>query len=460
MDLSRRPAEVADISQAKFRDDNDFFSRRVKRGWIVPVGDSIPDRPRARPAKAPTGDFSGRRFFFRKFPEWRYNAVRMNTAVIRRGLSHFAAGLHPGKPLALVGVLALAAAPATRDITLQALSDAYFQVSVFVAATLAGLLLFEKIRRQTLADIVRRNRKWRVVIAAGLGAIPGCGGAIVVTTQYTRGAMSFGGVVAALTSTMGDAAFLLLAKSPKDAAVVFAVCFVTGIITGHLVDKIHGEDFLRAPGDADPDFLSRDLRENPVLAPFYKLWILLFLPGAVAAVFIAAQVDVGAALAVGGADWVSPAGAAAGMMAIVMWTLNPLSDIRLCTAPNRPLDRRVVDTTNFITFWVLCGFVAFELFREFSGADIGALFQGWIWLVPAAAVLVGFIPGCGPQIIVTSLYLAGAIPFSAQLANAISNDGDALFPAVAVAPRAAVAATLYSAVPALLLGYGWMALLE
>ena len=384
----------------------------------------------------------------------------MNTAVIRRGLSHFTAGIHPGKPIALMGVLALLSVPATRQITLQALSDAYFQVSVFVAATLAGLLFFEKIRRKTLADIVQQHHKWRIVIASALGAVPGCGGAIIVTTQYTRGAMSFGGVIAALTSTMGDAAFLLLAKSPKDAAIVFASCFVIGILTGHIVDKIHGQDFLRAPADADPDFLSENARENPLLAPFYKLWILLFLPGAVAAVFIAAQVDVGAALALGGVDWVSAAGAAAAMMAIAMWTFNPLSDIRLCTTPNRPLERRVVDTTNFITFWVLCGFVAFEIFREFSGLDIANLFQGWIWLVPAAAVVVGFIPGCGPQIIVTSLYLGGAIPFSAQLANAISNDGDALFPAVAVAPKAAVVATLYSAIPALIAGYAWMALLE
>ena len=384
----------------------------------------------------------------------------MNTEVIRRGLSRFAVDIHPGKPLALLAIAALIAAPATREVALQSLSDAYFQVSCFVAATLAGLLLFEKIRRTTLADIVARRRRWRVVIAAALGAVPGCGGAIIVTTQYTRGAMSFGGVVAALTSTMGDAAFLLLAKSPKDAAVVFGVCFVVGVLSGHIVDRVHGENFMRAPDDADPESFADDLRENPLLAPFYRLWMALFVPGAVAAIFIAAQVDVGAHLAIGGLDWVSPAGAAAALLAIAMWALNPLSDIRLCATPSRPLRRRVVDTTNFITFWVLCGFVAFELFAKFSGADLGAVFRGWIWLVPLAAVLVGFIPGCGPQIVVTSLYLAGAIPFSAQLANAISNDGDALFPAVAVAPRAAIVATLYSGIPALVVGYGWMALLE
>ena len=39
--------------------------------------------------------------------------------------------------------------------------------------------------------------------AAALGALPGCGGAIIVVTQYVTGRLSFGSVVAVLTATMG-----------------------------------------------------------------------------------------------------------------------------------------------------------------------------------------------------------------------------------------------------------------
>ena len=76
------------------------------------------------------------------------------------------------------------------------------------------------------------------------------------------------------------------------------------------------------------------------------------------------------------------------------------------------------------------------------------------------AILIGFLPGCGPQFLVTTMYLSGMIPLSAQIGNAISNDGDALFPAIAIAPRVAIVATLYSAVPALLISYGWLFLVE
>ena len=48
-----------------------------------------------------------------------------------------------------------------------------------------------------------------------------------------------------------------------------------------------------------------------------------------------------------------------------------------------------------------------------------------------------------------------SIPFSALAANAISNDGDALFPAIALAPRAAIAATAFSVLPALVVAYGF-----
>ena len=74
-------------------------------------------------------------------------------------------------------------------------------------------------------------------------------------------------------------------------------------------------------------------------------------------------------------------------------------------------------------------------------------------LLPLIAVLVGFVPGCGPQVLVATLYLNGVLPFAALIGNAISNDGDALFPAIALNPRAALIATGYSAIPALIVGY-------
>ena len=87
--------------------------------------------------------------------------------------------------------------------------------------------------------------------------------------------------------------------------------------------------------------------------------------------------------------------------------------------------------------------------------DLKAAFQTAGIFMPAIGVVIGLLPGCGPQVLTTSLYLQGIIPLSAQLGNAISNDGDALFPALTVAPRASLVATMYTALPAMLTAYGF-----
>ena len=109
---------------------------------------------------------------------------------------------------------------------------------------------------------------------------------------------------------------------------------------------------------------------------------------------------------------------------------------------------------------MILAFLSFELCVYVFSIDLVSAFEGYRLLIPMIAVLIGFIPGCGPQVLVTSLYLTGVVPLSAQIGNTISNDGDALFPAIAIAPKAAVLATLYSAIPALLLSYGWMGFVE
>ena len=113
-----------------------------------------------------------------------------------------------------------------------------------------------------------------------------------------------------------------------------------------------------------------------------------------------------------------------------------------------------------MTVWVIFAYLFYELGIYFSDIDLRLLFEIWAPLVPLIAILVGFIPGCGPQIVITTMYLNGLVPFSAELGNAISNDGDALFPAIAMAPRIAIIATLYSAVPALISAYAYYWLFE
>ena len=63
-----------------------------------------------------------------------------------------------------------------------------------------------------------------------------------MVTRYVSGSLSFGSVLATLTATMGDAAFLLIAKEPTTGLFIMGLGLFVGTITGYTVDGIHGKD--------------------------------------------------------------------------------------------------------------------------------------------------------------------------------------------------------------------------
>ena len=343
------------------------------------------------------------------------------------------------------------------DIIFASVAEAYIQVSTFVAATLLIVFSIEKFLNVDVTAALRRDTFWQVPVAAALGALPGCGGAIIVVTQYVTGRLSFGSVVAVLTATMGDAAFLLIAQEPLTGLAIAFLGFFVGTLSGWIINATHGSDFLR--GGFAKEF---EHNEDSSTRWIDYLWLVMMIPGIVLAVLVATQVDADAFLANPLFD--RPAtllGVIGGVLALSM-RLAPrfgfLGDKAF--SRNSTIVRRTIADTNFVTTWVVAAFLLFELSVYFFGLDLKNLFTGMAFYTPLMAVLVGFIPGCGPQVLVTTMYLSGIIPLSALLGNAISNDGDALFPAIAIAPRVAIVATLYSALPALLVSYGWFFLVE
>ena len=338
------------------------------------------------------------------------------------------------------------------------LVDAYLQVSVFVGFTLFIFIGMDALTRFNISYILDKTKKFHVVMASLLGALPGCGGAIVVVTQYIQGRISFGSLVAVLTATMGDAAFLLLAAEPFTGLFIFGLGAVVGTISGYIVDKIHGENYLQGNSKLKVEF---EKISKTFISKFNIFWTLVFIPGFIIGLFVAFQQDVDQILgSPKGLNITHSIGAVGAILCIFMWSLNPLSDFQCSTDRSRNLLSRVVDTTNFVTTWVICGFLTFEIFMYFTEYDLKIIFEIWLPFVPLMAIFFGLLPGCGPQIVVTTFYLNGLIPLSAEIGNAISNDGDALFPAIALAPKAAIIATLYSTIPAIIFAYSYMFLFE
>lgn len=361
----------------------------------------------------------------------------------------------------ILGFLILSLAFQTNEfatVVRTSLIDAYLNVSVFVAFTLFVFLGLDSLTNFEIKSFLKKSKKFHVIFSSFLGSLPGCGGAIIVVTQFIQGRISFGSLVAVLTSTMGDAAFLLLAKQPVQGMLIFLIAFLTGLVTGYLVDYFHKKDYLMDKKKLNIEFESI---KKTFVSKFNIMWIIVFFPGFTIGVLNLFQLNIDDYFFVNNEfSLINTIGSFGAVISIFMWTLNPLSDFQCSTEKSRSYLSRTIDTTNFVTTWVVCGFLFYESFIFFSDLDIKIIFEVWKPIVPLMAIFMGFVPGCGPQILVTTLYLNGIIPFSAEIGNAISNDGDALFPAIAILPKAALIATLYSAIPAIVVSYTYFFVFE
>ena len=109
--------------------------------------------------------------------------------------------------------------------------------------------------------------------------------------------------------------------------------------------------------------------------------------------------------------------------------------------------------TAFVTFWVMIAYLVFEFTMLFAGIveqDLQKYGSGLVAVLIAA--IIGLIPGCGPQIIAITAYTKDIISFPALAANAISQDGDALFPLLVRHKAASLWATVHTTIPAIITG--------
>lgn len=372
-------------------------------------------------------------------------------------------------------MLALLIDSNTRAVAVTTLSDSFWAVSCYVCATLViyHYLSHFLSKPNRITELYRHSQTHQVFFAALLGALPGCGGAIVVTTQFISGRVGFGAIVAVLTSTMGDAAFLLLAAKPVVGISVVVTGIVVGTISGLVVNTCHKEDFLRPVQVLNSDDPIHPQRQNEGYSKQEQkainlqgaFWKWLILPTSIIALMMSFQLDINQVfnLPSNSIEWI---GAIFSVITMSLWAMTKELGSYQSTVSE---DEKIVDShpiqkaaqdTNFVSAWVIIAFIAFEFTTYFSGLDVAASLSDWGMWMPLVGLMIGILPGCGPQILVTSLYLSGAAPFSAQIANAISNDGDALFPAIAMAPKAAFVATIYSSIPAFIVSYGYYFIFE
>ena len=287
---------------------------------------------------------------------------------------------------------------------------------------------------------------------------------------------------------MGDSAFVFMTVMPKQFLMVSAISFVVAIITGYLVDLLPlGERLVQkfeedqerrrlehaahealdhsifeeetgitheewahighAEGDDIDLILHHSVKgHQPTHSLGYKLthsayavyWVFISI-GLVLGILDILQVDINA-LAVPHLGLVF--GLVGTALSVIMMVLSKKflfadtheeSEMKLASIKETLIHN--AQETAFVGTWVFAAYLAYELLVLFLGSGSHAageaLITGFLSQTGLVAVLIGVligvIPGCGPQIIFVTLFTRGLVPFSAVLANAISQDGDALF---------------------------------
>jgi hypothetical protein len=379
--------------------------------------------------------------------------------------------------------------------------DAFLSVGTWVALM---LLVFGWLEVRTAGGIVRGMRKfrrWQPVFGALLGVSPGCGGAIFMMPLFVNGTVTFGTVVATLLATMGDSSWVIFSRLPGHALVIHGISFAVGIGTGYLVDALGiGKNLLKGreaeamaavteqvqrgdvcllPGfeHTEPPGMEAALHRKTHIRPkslFYRIthnlfWLVwgLFLAGFVLTL-LTQMLQIPAETVDG---WIGfPLFDVLGVVGAVVclaWMVFARKFLRDDTHEEdeekaqsfREMLIHNAEDTAFVVVWVTAAYFAFYAFNAWSGVDITALVRAAGPLAVIGGAVIGLIPGCGPQIVVTTLFIQGMIPFSVLIANVLSQDGDALFPLLSLHKKSALAATLVTTVPAIVVGLAFHYLL-
>ena len=378
------------------------------------------------------------------------------------------------------------------EIVVVSMRDAFLAVTVFVAAM---VFLFSWLQYATsgrFVEYIRSKKKLQPVIGALMGLTPGCGGAIVMMPMYARGYVTYGTVLATLIATLGDSAFVLIGAAITDSSfvapllAVHAISFVAGVSWGYLVDLTgttprqplgrFGPTIGQVKPEPEPAAESPlgDLsREEPgglgykILHQGYLIWWIVTLVGLVFAILLLVwsgqDPDYGLELSFnpttmdGFITWVGLIGTS---LSIILYFAqkNWFGDDTEATIGDKLHSMRETmihsaSETAFVTFWVMIAYLAFEFGMLFSGVseqDMSNYGDGVVAVL--AASFIGLIPGCGPQIIAITAYTKDIISFPALAANAISQDGDALFPLLVRHKAASLWATIHTTIPAIIAG--------
>ncbi|MGX6592624.1 putative manganese transporter [Cetobacterium ceti] len=367
--------------------------------------------------------------------------------------------------------------------------EAFLTVGVFVSITLFLIGLIDYKFNGIIISHLEKKGSHQIILASLLGLIPGCGGAIIMVPLYVLGKVSFGALVAAFITTMGDAAFIILVGAPKIYFWILLISGFTGITSGILIDKFnigkniklnlnqnkleeinrsseikdhHHKHFAHNHDDIIDKVLHRSHTSTFIFNFTHNIWYKIFWGLVILSIPLAiGHLAHGHHHSHEEHNLFEIVGFLGTFLCIAYTIIcrkfTQGSNFDKVESKLNSIKETIIhsaEETAFLITWVFVAFFLYGIGIQLIGGEeklLEIISQNG-FLVVIIATAFGLIPGCGPQILIASLYLADIVPFSALVANAICNDGDALFPLLALNKKSALMVTIYNVIPALIVG--------
>ncbi len=304
------------------------------------------------------------------------------------------------------------------------------------------------------------------IIGSLLGAVPGCGATIVISSLYKNRKISFGGLFATFISTLGEGSFVLLGASDEanvlanlEAYLTITVFgFLAGVFFGYLIDFFgFKSEFI---DDQKELIVEKSSKEDQYTFTGKFIEELGFYLILTIAILLAPSSIM--ALWGGGIEYISE---------IIYWIyicftviciiyyMSKLFHKQLNTSCDNTIKsttlHAVKDVAMVVTFVFFGLFVANYIIDELVGED---KFKLWMtsstYVVVLIAALIGLMPGCGGMIVVAVAYIdIPDFPIAALIAAAIATSGDGIFPLLAENRKDGLIVTGFGLIVAIFVGY-------
>lgn len=289
-----------------------------------------------------------------------------------------------------------------------------------------------------------KTSTWKqILLAASLGAIPGCLGAYTAVSLYVHNVIGTAALATAMIATTGDEAFFMFSIIPETAIYISILLFLIAIASGFIInifikkdkDLVNYQEKHLEVHTFESDCFC--FNKKDIIANFKHLTTLRALLIIVLGLALAAILFLGGE---GHHDHIEILSIPDGVHVHPEWIritfiiVLSISLLMVLTVNNHFLEGHIWDHIIKkhlirILLWTFFTLLLLHFVNQYL--DFEKIIGDNIYLVLLIAVLIGIIPESGPHLLFIILFASGSLPFSILLANSIVQDGHGSLPLLA-----------------------------